>query len=167
MSFEVALVCMNGHMVNDSFQSSPEFNENHCQKCGAKTTTSCPSCKALIKGDFKSSVVVLGRATPTPTHCHNCGAAYPWKSKVEKARKKMSAKGKMSLTDKFKGSAFVAVIAMMLGAISYLGNWWDKLPADWRAWLVQNVPQLQIKMPERSNTKSLPNPDSSKASETN
>lgn len=50
--YDTAQVCMNGHMVNESFLSCPQHNRKHCSACGAETTTTCPSCSSLIQGYY-------------------------------------------------------------------------------------------------------------------
>ncbi|MFY0064892.1 DUF2321 domain-containing protein, partial [Acinetobacter baumannii] len=45
------MICLNGHLVNDSVISSPEFNKKHCRECGAATTSLCPKCQKPIQGD--------------------------------------------------------------------------------------------------------------------
>ncbi len=81
--YDSYLVCENGHGVNDSYHSSPQFNTNFCKTCGAKTLYKCPNCNQDIKGDYKVSGVVVfsGKKTSVPDICDNCGHDFPWKSK--------------------------------------------------------------------------------------
>src|SRR6266568_5517959 len=78
--YDVAQICLNGHVINDRARTSPEFNSQHCKHCGTETITACTNCKALIRGEFHSPVIVIvsGRQIAAPTYCHQCGAAYPW-----------------------------------------------------------------------------------------
>lgn len=159
--YDIAQICSNGHMVNDSTRSSPQFNENHCSQCGAKTTTVCQECKASIKGDYKGEVVVIGYSTPTPTHCHECGKPYPWKAKVEKSAKEIKKKKEAkSISDWWKNTFIGGSILAILGAIGYLGNFWEKLPQEWRTWMIENIPQVEIRLPMKDKT---PQEKSSKA----
>jgi len=74
---DVALVCLNGHMVNDRVRDMPQFNKKFCDRCGEPTIDTCPNCKTPIQGDYKSGVVVLG-PTPVRSFCHQCGKPFPW-----------------------------------------------------------------------------------------
>lgn len=76
--YEVGQVCENGHAINGSSQSSPQFNQKHCDKCGAKTITECPSCNTPIRGDYVSPEVILPGTYIPPAYCHNCGKPFPW-----------------------------------------------------------------------------------------
>ena len=51
-------VCLNGHVINDSFVKSPEYNKEHCDRCGKKTITNCPNCDKPIPGDLQDTGVV-------------------------------------------------------------------------------------------------------------
>jgi hypothetical protein len=81
--YDTAQVCRNGHVINGSFHSSPEFNQNFCDKCGDATVIACSSCAAEIRGDYKSpdAMVITGHRPPAPNYCHNCGQPYPWTQK--------------------------------------------------------------------------------------
>ncbi|MEX0975052.1 MAG: DUF2321 domain-containing protein [Bacillota bacterium] len=78
--YHTSQVCLNGHVITDRYDSSPEFRRKFCPKCGAATITACPSCNTPIQGDYEvQGVGVLsGRLTPAPTFCHNCGKRFPW-----------------------------------------------------------------------------------------
>lgn len=94
--YDSAQVCMNGHMVNDRATSSPQHNESFCERCSAKTITTCPSCSTAIRGYYHSNVVVLGGSgTPAPAFCYACGTGFPWtEAKLAAARE---------LTDEIEG----------------------------------------------------------------
>jgi hypothetical protein len=82
--YDVAQICLNGHIINDRCEFSPECCENYCSKCGEKTTKGCPSCDCLIRGLHSS--VIVGRI-PLPRFCHKCGNPYPWTSRKLEAAK--------------------------------------------------------------------------------
>ena len=85
-TYDVALVCMNGHMINDSFLKYPEHNIPYCDKCGAATICSCPHCNAKIRGEYDvPGVAVIGGLTETPAYCYSCGKPYPWTEERLKA----------------------------------------------------------------------------------
>jgi hypothetical protein len=76
---DVALVCLNGHLINGSFQTSPQFNKRFCDKCGETTISECPSCSQPIKGDYKSpGILFFGSTMPAPPFCDQCGKPLPW-----------------------------------------------------------------------------------------
>jgi hypothetical protein len=78
--YETAQVCLNGHVITDTYISSPSLRQQFCSKCGKETIFQCPSCKANIQGDYRvDGVVSLGRRIcPAPAYCHSCGKPYPW-----------------------------------------------------------------------------------------
>jgi len=43
-SYGTAQVCLNGHLANLSYHDSPEFRQEFCNQCGARTVTQCQSC---------------------------------------------------------------------------------------------------------------------------
>lgn len=91
---DMAQVCLNGHMVNDTSQSRPEFSKKFCPDCGAETITRCRDCDQPIQGALHSSYMMGGsrylRRPPTRrtmttngsvrAYCHACGKPYPWTS---------------------------------------------------------------------------------------
>jgi len=76
-SYDVAQICLNGHVINRYSQSEPESNQKHCDKCGAPTITLCPKCQSPIRGgsldDFGSMF-----SYSAPGFCRNCGNPFPW-----------------------------------------------------------------------------------------
>jgi len=81
--YDVAQICLNGHVVNSTFQQLPKHSSPFCGQCGAATITQCPSCKADIRGHLRG---VMGFFRPA-SYCLNCGKPYPWtESKLRAAR---------------------------------------------------------------------------------
>ena len=83
--YDVAQICLNGHVINDSTQEFPESNKKFCQRCGEKTVTECQNCRFPIRGDYKSTVVVIGVHYKAPAYCENCGSPYEWTARTKKA----------------------------------------------------------------------------------
>lgn len=89
--YDVAQICLNGHVMNDCFKSLPQHNRSFCERCGATTITTCQKCNASIPGHYSSELLILG-GPPEPPYsppafCHNCGAPYPWtESRLQAAR---------------------------------------------------------------------------------
>lgn len=76
--YHVAQICINGHMVNDTADTHPDLNTSFCSRCGAKTITTCPSCRAPIHGDYDCGIIVLGSTASVDAYCYQCGKPYPW-----------------------------------------------------------------------------------------
>jgi hypothetical protein len=76
--YDAALICLNGHRINNRFHEYPVHNVGFCPDCGAATTHTCRSCGAEIRGHYRSGAVVIGRPDPIPAFCHACGTPYPW-----------------------------------------------------------------------------------------
>lgn len=84
-------VCLNGHVINDRFFNSPEYNKEFCNRCGKQTVTNCPNprCDKPIPGRLLGSVYV-GRSS-APDFCQHCGEKFPWTRKEEVKRLKEEA----------------------------------------------------------------------------
>lgn len=81
---DIALICENGHIVNDSVKTYPEDNSEFCQECGAKNISNCPSCGKLIDGKRHTEDCIAFDSIELPKYCKHCGQAYPWtKAKIE------------------------------------------------------------------------------------
>lgn len=82
--YDVAQICMNGHVINESCKEYPQHNQNFCDKCGEKTITKCEGCGADIRGNYNEPGVLVFAPMITPKYCYNCGKMYPWtKSKLQ------------------------------------------------------------------------------------
>ncbi len=80
--YDVAQICLNGHVINDRVKSSPEFNKNFCDKCGEKSITCCPKCQTEIQGYYHvEGVFVIGSKENAPSYCMHCGNPFPWTAK--------------------------------------------------------------------------------------
>ena len=91
--YDVAQICLNGHVVNDASKTRPQHNENFCERCGAKTITKCPNCNTDIRGEYISEgVVVLASSEPVAQKfCYNCGSPFPWTNEAIKAAHELAA----------------------------------------------------------------------------
>src|SRR5947199_9996158 len=85
--YDVAQVCLNGHVPNGFSRSSPEFNETFCSNCGERTITVCPASNHAIRGQIAGSMIV---GFPAPTFCHNCGEACPWTARSVTAARELA-----------------------------------------------------------------------------
>lgn len=85
--YDVAQICLNGHIITTTVKLNPEKLQNFCEKCGAKTITECPHCVAPIRGYYHMPATFGGKYH-LPLFCHNCGEPYPWtQSKLETIEK--------------------------------------------------------------------------------
>ena len=89
--FEVAQICLGGHMVNSSMLSHPDRGSPHCQRCGAKTIMACPMCHILIRGPIRTDYALIRASYQAPPYCHQCGAPYPWTQEALDAARKLAS----------------------------------------------------------------------------
>ena len=88
--YDTAQICLNGHSITSSFDSSPEQAQKFCDKCGAHTITACQSCNVDIRGYYHvPGFVGLSEYSPL-SFCHNCGEPYPWTRAKLKAAKELA-----------------------------------------------------------------------------
>jgi hypothetical protein len=80
--YDIAQICLNGHVINNYSQSYPQYNQKHCDKCGVLTITLCPNCQTPIRG---SLIRGGGFHFSAPSFCINCGQPFPWTESKLKA----------------------------------------------------------------------------------
>ena len=85
--YDVMQVCLNGHQITDHYNELQQHRKDFCGNCGAKTIHACPKCNEPIRGDYVIPNVIGGGPTSIPSHCHKCGAKYPWATKINKTIK--------------------------------------------------------------------------------
>ncbi|WP_234121179.1 DUF2321 domain-containing protein [Clostridium hydrogenum] len=85
-----ALICENGHLINDSMKTFPADNSDYCEECGAKAISKCPNCNNLIESITYTKaehIKCFSRDIDymtIPAYCKYCGNPYPWtKAKIE------------------------------------------------------------------------------------
>jgi len=84
--YDVAQICLNGHLINHSTKRFPQRNKKFCNKCGAPTITNCSKCNGQIQGKYHIPGVAGGSYT-VPAFCPHCGKPYPWtEAKIKAAR---------------------------------------------------------------------------------
>jgi len=86
--FDVAQICLNGHIINNSSMTFPSSNKKRCPDCGSETITKCLACNQDIRGyHFVPGVIGFGGLEKAPGFCEHCGKPYPWtESRLEAAR---------------------------------------------------------------------------------
>jgi len=92
--YDVAQICLNGHVVNDASHGNPAFNQTFCKKCGAKTINTCTDCGSSIRGCcyIANSMGLENRmrCKEAPSFCVECEKAYPWTEKKITAAKELA-----------------------------------------------------------------------------
>ncbi len=74
--WDVALICTNGHLLNDRSRGLPSLNAACCSICGAQAISACTGCREPIPGYFYRDP---GRPLErVPQYCHSCGRPLPW-----------------------------------------------------------------------------------------
>jgi hypothetical protein len=88
--YDVAQICLNGHIVTTTAVWEPHTRPEFCRDCGQRTIVKCNACHRQIQGAYWVAdmypypIKVVIRA---PGFCHGCGVAYPWtQAKFQAAR---------------------------------------------------------------------------------
>ena len=82
--YYVAQVCLNGHVITQTYDATPQHGQRFCSRCGATTITACPSCSEPIRGGYQTGTRYLtGEPAGSwnyspPAFCQGCGKPYPW-----------------------------------------------------------------------------------------
>ena len=97
-SYDSALICTNGHLINDSYNLEPQHNKKRCPQCGAATICNCPGCAHEVQGRYYGDGVTRGLYRP-PNNCHECGAPYPWTEARLRAISELLAMSDLSPAD--------------------------------------------------------------------
>lgn len=85
--YDIQQVCLKGHQITDMYKKYPENRKKHCMICGAETIFKCPSCDGEIPGRYMlSNNTASSRVATIPSFCNNCGAEFPWTSKLKEIR---------------------------------------------------------------------------------
>jgi hypothetical protein len=88
--YDVAQICLNGHVINMLAKNDPIHNKDFCPKCGSQTIKNCLNCQNEISGHYyttlqnwvtgKPSIKPIGRFV-LPLFCPKCGVLFPWTEK--------------------------------------------------------------------------------------
>lgn len=73
--YDVAQICLNGHVANSYTVNRPQFSKKFCDKCGAETIASCLQCNSPIRGGYWGGGL---SGYTVPAFCINCGQPFPW-----------------------------------------------------------------------------------------
>jgi hypothetical protein len=86
--YDVAQICLNGHIINQSSRTLPDSNKKRCSDCGAPTIVQCQHCNQPIRGyHWMPGVVGFGSLERPPAFCQYCDDPFPWtETRLEAAR---------------------------------------------------------------------------------
>lgn len=77
--YDTAQICINGHIITDSYNSCSALRQSFCSDCGANTITTCQKCNTNIRGYYYvDGVISFSSMEKAPNYCHYCGEPYPW-----------------------------------------------------------------------------------------
>ena len=88
-SYDVAQICMNGHVITSMAGLYPENKKDFCIQCGEKTIMNCQNCDSPIKGYHDVPGVISFSEYVKPKYCENCGKPYPWTILLSDAAKEL------------------------------------------------------------------------------
>ncbi len=89
--YDIAQICLQGHVVNAESMAKPKHNQKSCSMCGSPTTTTCQKCGNPIRGHSYSRDPIFVPDWKPPLHCHECGAPYPWTDETLKAVRELAS----------------------------------------------------------------------------
>ncbi|WP_075366851.1 DUF2321 domain-containing protein [Desulfosporosinus metallidurans] len=108
---DVALICLNGHMINQSSIKNPENNTQYCETCGQRNISKCIECGSFIRGEIHYDGVFDWDEIKPPSYCHECGKPYPWTTERIKALIEMVEYSKLNAADKKEFVDNIEIIA--------------------------------------------------------
>ena len=92
--YDIAQICLKGHVVNDLVRSEPGQSKKFCDECGEATITECPNCGESIEGAWAGDDYYPLREPPG--YCPSCGKPYPWTATKDEKGEKPEEKKKLS-----------------------------------------------------------------------
>lgn len=95
-SYDRALICTDGHLINSAVEGNPGKNSEFCPTCGKPAVGACQYCNEPIRGDEYDEGRKTWNGAPSrigfrrvPGHCHACGKPYPWTEQKAEAVEEM------------------------------------------------------------------------------
>lgn len=100
--YRTAQICLNGHCITESLETSQNLAAPRCDKCGVETISECPSCSSKIRGYYHvDSFVSFGGNYDPPKYCYQCGKPFPWTEQgVESAKQIIELDEQLSQSEK-------------------------------------------------------------------
>lgn len=141
--FDVAQICMKGHVINYSIKMNPLPIMDYCSICGAKTMTCCLNCSKEIKGILHNIDIDTSLETGlsfykddidynAPSFCEYCGLPYPWTvARIAKLKEMVRASNDLKVDEKevFNDSIndIIKETSKTNGAIKMINNFLSKI----------------------------------------
>lgn len=89
--YDVAQICLNGHVSNSGYNTRSYDNKDFCEKCGAPTIVSCSKCGNPIRGSSTNPFTgIAQKYFIVPVFCEHCGSPYPWTVTAIEAAKELA-----------------------------------------------------------------------------
>jgi hypothetical protein len=88
--YDVAQICLSGHVANSMARDYPTSNQPFCEKCGERTTTACPACNTNIRGHYHVPGVIGMFGYTAPAFCFKCGKPFPWTASALDAARELA-----------------------------------------------------------------------------
>jgi len=82
--YDIAQICLNGHVITSRAGSHPDRQQRFCDKCGKPTLLTCPKCNTPIRG-YDNTPTYGGGRYAAPSFCHNCGSPFLWTQRKQQA----------------------------------------------------------------------------------
>jgi hypothetical protein len=79
---DVALICLNGQIINQSRIKNTENNTQYCETCGVKNISKGMECSEIIREEIYDNGV-FDWDEIKPSYCHECGTQNPFKALIE------------------------------------------------------------------------------------
>jgi hypothetical protein len=86
--YDVAQICLNGHVINSMMKASPHRSQDYCHHCGEATISECQNCETPIKGRSWSTALITYYP---PSFCYACGLPFPWTTRKLKAAQELAS----------------------------------------------------------------------------
>jgi hypothetical protein len=91
--YDLAMICLNGHVANPASRQYPEPDKQFCKHCGERLIERCGHCGAEIKGIYVNINPFYNRLSAEsyrpPSFCESCGKPYPWIERRLQAAKEL------------------------------------------------------------------------------
>jgi hypothetical protein len=75
-TYDIAQICLSGHLINCFSDGQIDRNTDFCETCGEKTITRCPTCESPIRGGTVAPQI--SSLMKAPSYCIFCGSSFPW-----------------------------------------------------------------------------------------
>ncbi|MHA7964949.1 DUF2321 domain-containing protein [Paenibacillus sp. CAU 1782] len=88
--YDVAQICLNGHVNSSKINGNNHLFVDYCRDCGRETITKCVSCHKDIRGSAIYNGIPSYGKYNSPSFCIHCGQAFPWIAERLKAAEELA-----------------------------------------------------------------------------